>query len=59
MSFNKAMIIGYLGQDPEIRYTPTGMPVVNLSVATDETYVDKDGQRQEPPNGIGSWSEEN
>ena len=47
MSLNKAMVIGHLGQDPEIRYTPTGMPVVNLSVATDEPYVDKEGKRQE------------
>lgn len=47
MSLNKAMILGNLGQDPEIRYTPAGMPVVDFSVATDETYVDKDGKRQE------------
>ena len=47
MSLNKAMVIGHLGQDPEIRYTPAGMPVVNLSVATDEAYVDKDDKRQE------------
>src|SRR6516164_7787000 len=47
MSLNKVMVIGHLGQDPEIRYTPTGMPVVNLSIATDEAYVDKDGNRQE------------
>jgi single-strand DNA-binding protein len=47
MSLNKAMVIGHLGQDPEIRYTPTGMPVTNFSVATDEPYVDKDGKRQE------------
>ena len=47
MSLNKAMVIGHLGQDPEIRYTPAGMPVVNLSVATDEPYVDKEGKRQE------------
>jgi single-strand DNA-binding protein len=47
MSLNKVMVIGHLGQDPEIRYTPTGMPVVNLSVATDEPYVDKEGKRQE------------
>ena len=46
MSLNKAMVIGHLGQDPEIRYTPTGLPVVNFSVATDEQYLDKDGQRQ-------------
>lgn len=47
MSLNKVMVIGHLGQDPEIRYTPAGMPVVNLSVATEEAYVDKDGKRQE------------
>lgn len=47
MSLNKVMVIGHLGQDPEIRYTPAGMPVVNFSVATDEAYVDKDGKRQE------------
>jgi len=47
MSLNKVMVIGHLGQDPEIRYTPAGMPVANLSVATDEAYVDKEGKRQE------------
>ncbi len=47
MSLNKVMLLGNLGQDPEIRYTPAGMPVVNFSVATDEGYVDKDGKRQE------------
>ena len=47
MSLNRAMIIGNLGQDPEIRYTPSGLPVVNFSVATDERYLDKDGKRQE------------
>jgi single-strand DNA-binding protein len=47
MSLNKAMVIGHLGQDPEIRYTPTGLPVVNLSLATDEAFIDKEGRRQE------------
>jgi single-strand DNA-binding protein len=47
MSLNRIMLIGHLGQDPEIRYTPAGMPIVNFSVATDEAYVDKDGKRQE------------
>jgi single-strand DNA-binding protein len=46
MSLNKVMIIGNLGQDPEIRYTPSGLPVVNFSLATDERYVDKEGKRQ-------------
>src|SRR6266852_5807419 len=47
MCLNRAMIIGNLGQDPEIRYTPSGLPVVNFSLATDERYLDKDGKRQE------------
>jgi single-strand DNA-binding protein len=47
MSLNRVMLLGNLGQDPEIRYTPAGMPIVNFSVATDEAYVDKDGKRQE------------
>ena len=47
MSLNKVLVIGHLGQDPEIRYAPTGLPVVNFSVATDEQYVDNDGKRLE------------
>ena len=47
MSLNKVMVIGHLGQDPEIRYTPAGQPVVNFSVATDEQYTDNDGKRHE------------
>ena len=47
MSLNKVMFIGHLGQDPEIRYAPTGLPVVNFSVATDESYIDNDGKRHE------------
>ncbi len=47
MSLNRAMIIGNLGQGPEIRYTPSGLPVANFLVATDEAYRDKEGKRQE------------
>ena len=47
MSLNKAMIIGNLGVDPEIRYTQSGTPVANLRIATNETWTDKGGQRQE------------
>ena len=47
MSLNRVMMIGNLGQDPEIRYTPSGLPLVNFSVATDESYPDKEGKRQE------------
>ncbi|MDR2162192.1 MAG: single-stranded DNA-binding protein [Desulfovibrio sp.] len=44
---NKAMIIGRLGRDPELKYAASGMPIANLSVATDESYVDRDGQKVE------------
>ena len=47
MSLNRAMVIGRLGQNPEIPYAPTGLPVVNFSVATNEPYLDKEGKRQE------------
>lgn len=47
MSLNKVMIIGRLGQDPELRCATTGMAICRFSVATDESYQDRDGQRQE------------
>ena len=47
MSLNKVMVIGHLGQDPEIRYTPTGLPVANFNVATNEFFIDKEGKRQD------------
>jgi single-strand DNA-binding protein len=47
MTLNKAMIIGRLGSDPELRYTQSGMPVANFNVATNEIWNDKSGQRQE------------
>lgn len=40
-SLNKAQIIGNLGQEPEIRYTKSGSPVANLSIATSEKWKDK------------------
>lgn len=40
-SLNKSMIIGTLGRDPELRFMPNGNAVANISVATDESYVDK------------------
>lgn len=46
-SVNKAIIIGNLGKDPEVRYTPSGQPVANFTVATNERYTDKAGQAQE------------
>ncbi len=44
---NKVMIIGHLGREPELRYTNNGTPVTSLSIATDESYIDRDGVRQE------------
>ena len=47
-SVNKAMIIGTLGKDPEMKYMPNGNAVVTISVATDESYNNKDtGQKVE------------
>ncbi len=43
---NKAILIGRLGRDPEMRYTGGGTPVCNFSLATDESYTDKSGERQ-------------
>ena len=42
---NKVMIIGRLGRDPELRYSQSGSPVCTFSVATDESYTDRDGNR--------------
>ena len=44
---NKAIIIGHVGQDPAVRYTPSGVAVANVSVATSETWKDQQGQKQE------------
>ncbi len=41
------MIIGRLGRDPDMRYTSNGTPVTTLNVATDESYIDRDGNRQD------------
>ncbi len=44
---NKVIIIGNLGADPELRYTPSGQAVANFRVATSESWQDKQGQKQE------------
>src|SRR2546423_2191447 len=46
-SVNKVILIGNLGRDPEVRYTPSGAAVANFSVATNESWSDKSGQKQE------------
>ena len=46
MSVNKVILVGRLGRDPETRFTGGGQAVANFSVATDETFKDKNGERQ-------------
>ncbi|MBS1958516.1 MAG: single-stranded DNA-binding protein [Bdellovibrionales bacterium] len=47
MAINKVILIGNLGQNPEVRYSPSGQAVCNLSIATNEAWTDKNGQKQE------------
>jgi single-strand DNA-binding protein len=42
---NKAILVGRLGADPEVRYTPDGLMITNFNMATDETRKDKSGER--------------
>ena len=46
-SVNKVILVGNLGRDPEVRYMPNGDAVANYSIATTETWKDKQGNRQE------------
>ena len=46
-SVNKVILIGNLGKDPETRYMPNGDAVTNITVATTETWKDKNGEKQE------------
>ncbi len=46
MSVNKVILVGRLGRDPETRYTSGGQAVCHFSLATDETFKDKSGERQ-------------
>ncbi|MCF7820422.1 MAG: single-stranded DNA-binding protein [Candidatus Pacebacteria bacterium] len=47
MNLNKAMIIGNVTRDPELRNTPSGQPVASFSVATNFSWVDQSGQKQD------------
>jgi single-strand DNA-binding protein len=47
MSFNKIILVGNLGRDPELRYTPQGTPVCSFSLATNERRKDKTGEMQD------------
>ncbi len=46
-SVNKVILIGHLGADPEVRYTPQGTAVANFRIATNDSWTDKAGQRQD------------
>jgi len=45
-SVNKVILIGRLGRDPEVKYTPSGAPVAKFSLATDEVFKDRSGEQQ-------------
>jgi single-strand DNA-binding protein len=47
MSLNKVMLIGNLGKDPELRFTPSGRAVARFSLATSESWTDQQGQKQD------------
>ena len=57
-SVNKAIILGNLGRDPEVRSTSSGQMVANFSIATNRVYTDRDGQRQEQTewHNIVAWA---
>lgn len=46
-SLNKVLLIGYLGRDPEMRFTPSGSPVTTFNLATNRTWQSSDGERHE------------
>jgi single-strand DNA-binding protein len=51
MSFNKIILVGNLGRDPELRYTPQGTPVCSFTLATNERRKDRAGENQD----ITTW----
>ena len=54
---NKVILVGRLGKDPEIRSTPSGQSVARFTVATDEKFTDKSGEKQERTewHNIAAW----
>ena len=45
-SVNKVILLGRLGKDPELKYIPSGAPVANFSIATDEVWIDRNSEKQ-------------
>jgi single-strand DNA-binding protein len=60
MSVNKAILIGNLGKDPELRYTPSGRAVASFSLATTERWTGQDGQKSESTtwHNIVAWGKQ-
>ena len=58
MTMNKILIIGNLGSDPEMRYTPNGNPVTSFSMATNRRYTTADGESREETEWfrISAWN---
>ncbi len=46
-SVNKAILLGNLGRDPEVRYSPDGSAIANITIATTESWKDRSGEKQE------------
>jgi single-strand DNA-binding protein len=59
-SVNKVILVGNLGADPELKYTPSNRAVCHLSVATNEVWKDKGGQKQERTewHRVNVWAEQ-
>lgn len=57
-SVNKVILIGRLGKDPEVKYTPSGTPVAKFTLATDEVFKDRSGEQQKRTewHSIVAWS---
>jgi single-strand DNA-binding protein len=55
---NKVMIIGHVGREPEMRYTPSGRPVTSFSVATSRSWISAEGERREETEwfNVVAWS---
>lgn len=59
MSLNKMLIIGNLGSDPEMRYTPNGNPVTSFSIATNRSYKTSDDEKKEETEwfSVSTWNQ--
>ncbi len=55
---NKVILIGRLGKDPELKYTPSGAPVAKFTLATDESFKDRNGEQQKKTewHNIVAWN---